>query len=96
VFSKAEAGQLVRVEAGTVVSSTPVVLSSWVPFGLGPSNSNRVGRERIGNTRRGTTFVVRIDRNGEFVAVTQGDEIMMPAGTAVWVQYGDRVRLLPK
>lgn len=96
VFSKAEAGQLVRVEAGTVLSATPVVLSSWVPFGLGPANTSRLGRERISTARRGTSFVVRIDRNGEMLSVTQGDEIGMPVGSAVWVQYGDRVRLLPK
>jgi outer membrane lipoprotein SlyB len=84
-YSRAEAGQLVRVEAGTVVSATPVVLSSWVPFGLGPANVGRLGRERV-----------RVDRNGELLSVTQGDDLGLPVGAPVWIQYGDRIRLLPK
>jgi hypothetical protein len=95
-YSRAEAGQLVRVEAGTVVSATPVVLASWVPFGLGPANVGRLGRERVSTARRGMAFVVRVDRNGELLSVTQGDDLGLPVGAPVWIQYGDRIRLLPK
>lgn len=95
-YSRAEAGQLVRVEAGTIISATPVVLSSWVPFGLGPANVGRLGRERVSTARRGMSFVVRVDRNNEMLSVTQADDIGLPVGTQVWIQYGDRIRLLPK
>jgi hypothetical protein len=89
-ISQGETGVLSRVEAGTIVSITPVTISGLNTPRLFQRKSPR------GVAARGVTLVLRIERNSELVSVTQGDDVGLQAGQTVWVQYGDRVRVIPR
>ena len=43
----------------------------------------------------GITYVVRLDRTGELLSVTQGDDFALGVGARVFVEYADRVRVIP-
>jgi hypothetical protein len=90
-ISPAETGVMARVEAGTIVSTTPVTISGMnrPSFSFGRKRAN-------GNGARGLTIVLRVERNNEMVSVTQGDDVPFKAGDPVWLQYGDRVRVIPR
>jgi hypothetical protein len=90
-ISQGETGVLARVEAGTIVSITPVTIS-----GLNAPRLPILRKRSRGVDARGVTLVLRIERNSELVAVTQGDDVGFQAGQNVWVQYGDRVRVIPR
>jgi outer membrane lipoprotein SlyB len=50
-----------------------------------------------GATRQaGYTYMVRLDRNGEVVSITQADQSPLPPGAQVWVEYGQRARVVPR
>jgi hypothetical protein len=90
-ISQGETGILSRVEAGTIISITPVSIS-----GLNTPRLNILRKRARGADARGVTLVLRIERNNELVSVTQGDDVGFQAGQNVWVQYGDRVRVIPR
>lgn len=46
--------------------------------------------------RSGFAYTVELDRDGDFITITQAGKYPIPNGTPVWVEYGDRVRVIPK
>jgi outer membrane lipoprotein SlyB len=46
--------------------------------------------------RSGFAYTVQLDRDGEYITITQGGEYPIANGTPVWVEYGDRARVIPK
>jgi outer membrane lipoprotein SlyB len=87
VVDKAETGTISRVEAATVVSITNVTIKGERGF--------RSSRQRA-NRSRAVTLVVRVERNSETLALTQGDDVGFSVGQQVWLQFGDRVRIIPR
>lgn len=51
---------------------------------------------RIANKRRGLTYVVKLERTGETLSITQGDDVSIANGGQAWVEFGDRIRLIPR
>ncbi len=50
-----------------------------------------------GATRQsGFTYLVRLERTGEIVTITQADQQPLPPGAQVWVEYGPRARVTPR
>jgi type IV secretory pathway TrbF-like protein len=50
----------------------------------------------ISKKRRGLNYVVKLDRTGETLSITQGDDVLIAKGSQAWVEFGDRIRLIPK
>lgn len=95
-YRRSDVGELTRVEAAVLVSQRWVTLSSWWPFGLGPGGPVRSQGDVVSQQRRGIQYVVRLERTGETLAVTQADDVMIANGAQVWVELGDRVRVFPR
>jgi hypothetical protein len=95
-YSRSDVGQVVQVEACVVLSQRPVVISSWVPFGMGPGANKRTSRDRVSRQRRGIAYVIKLERTGETLSVTQADDVTIPNGAQAWVEFGARVRLSPR
>lgn len=95
-YARGEVGVMARVEQGTVISSRYVTLTSLVPFGSGPGRVDRARGDRLGTKRRGLNLIVRVDRTGETLAVTQADDVFIGPGAGVWIEYGDRIRVSPR
>jgi hypothetical protein len=89
--SQAEMGIITRIEAGTIVSLTPVNVT-----GLTPAKIGFAKRRNKGMAARAVTIVLRVERNNELISVIQGDDVNFQVGQNVWVQYGDRVRVIPR
>jgi hypothetical protein len=51
---------------------------------------------RIGRKRRGITYVVKIEKTGETLALTQPDDVSIANGGAAWVEFGNRLRVVPR
>ena len=51
---------------------------------------------RIDGKRRGLSYVVKLDRTGETLSITQGDDVSIGNGGQAWVEFGDRIRLIPR
>lgn len=97
-FSSGEIGSVGRVEEGVLVSARYVNITGLVPFGLRPFSGSATpspNSRKVSNRRMGITYVVRLDRTGELLSVTQGDDFALGAGAKVFVEYGDRVRVIP-
>ncbi len=45
--------------------------------------------------KTGYSYTIRLDRNGELITVTQGADIVIPEGTPVYIEYGERARIKP-
>ena len=83
-YKRSEVGEVLRAELATVMSQRYVKIKGW-----------RGGNNR--STRRnGINYVVKLDRTGETLSVTQSAEVMMQTGAPVWVEFGDRIRLIPR
>jgi hypothetical protein len=95
-YSRGNVGVEARVEPAVVLSTRYVTLTSAIPFGLGPTRIERGRGERISTTRRGLNIVVRLERTGETYSVVQGDDVYVAPGAQVWLEYGDRVRVIPR
>ncbi len=50
---------------------------------------------KIANKRRGFNYVVKLERTGETLSITQGDDVSIATGGKAWVEFGDRIRLIP-
>lgn len=87
--SKSETGVVSRVEAATILSISSVAIK-------GERARRGFAAQRRANARRGVTLVVRVERNGETLAITQGDDIGLSINQQVWVQFSDRVRVIPR
>lgn len=51
---------------------------------------------RISRKQRGITYVVRIEKTGETLALTQPDDILLANGAQAWVEFGNRLRVVPR
>jgi outer membrane lipoprotein SlyB len=87
IVEKSETGYVSRVEPATVVSITNVTIKGERGFQSKRARANR---------SRAVTLVVRVERNSELVSITQGDDVGFSAGQQVWLQFGDRVRVIPR
>ena len=52
--------------------------------------------ENSATSRHGFAYTVKLDRTGETITITQGGDIPIANGTPVWVEYGERARVVPK
>jgi hypothetical protein len=95
-YARGEAGELTQVEAATVVSQRLVNLSSAWPFGLGVANSALSRQERVSLNRMGVTYVVRLEKTGETLSITQANDVSIANGAPAWVEFGRRVRVYPR
>lgn len=97
-FSSGEIGMVSRVEEGIIINARYVGITGIVPFGLPPFTGSAVpspNSKKVSNRRLGITYVVRLDRTGELLSVTQGDDFALGVGARVFVEYADRVRVIP-
>lgn len=97
-FSSGEIGAVARVEEGTLVGARYVNITGVVPFGIRPFTGSATpspNSRKISNRRMGITYVVKLDRTGELLSVTQGDDFALGPGARVFVEYADRVRVIP-
>ncbi len=83
-YSTRDVGEIIRTEPATVLSQRYVTLKGW-----GSS-------KRRGASRRGINYVIKLDRTGETLSVTQADDVYIAAGAQAWVEFGDRIRLAPR
>lgn len=95
-FHRYEVGAMTRAEPAQVISQQNVELSSYWPYGLGLSKPVRARGERYSQHRRGITYLVKLERTGETISVTQADDVFIPNGGQAWVQFGERIRIFPK
>ncbi|PHR63171.1 MAG: hypothetical protein COA47_00725 [Robiginitomaculum sp.] len=52
--------------------------------------------EKGATQRDGFAYTVQLDRDGEYLTITQGGNVPIANGTPVWVEYGARARVIPK
>lgn len=52
--------------------------------------------EKSATEKSGFAYTVQLDSTGEYITITQGGDYAIPNGTPVWVEYGDRARVVPK
>jgi outer membrane lipoprotein SlyB len=83
-YAPSEVGEVVRAEPATVLSQRYVKVKSW--------RNNRRGSART----NGINYIIKIDRTGETLSVTQSSDVSIATGAAAWVEFGDRIRLAPR
>ena len=79
-----EVGEVIRAEPATVLSQRYVRIKGW---STGGARSSR---------RNGINYIIKIDRTGETLSVTQSSDVVIPAGSPAWVEFGDRIRIAPR
>jgi hypothetical protein len=84
-FRRGEIGEISRVEEGVVLSVRYVNIRGMKP--LFNARRSRAGL--------GITYVVRLDKTGETLSVTQGSDVALGAGARIYVEFGDRIRVIP-
>jgi len=53
--------------------------------------------EKGATEQNGFSYSIRLDRDGEYISITQaGGDYPIANGTPVWIEYGDRARVIPK
>ncbi len=52
--------------------------------------------ENNATERTGFAYTIKLDRDDEIITITQGGDVAIANGTPVWVEYGERARVLPK
>ena len=83
-YSPQDIGEMFRVEPATVLSQRYVKLKNW--------NSSKRGAKNV----RVVNYVIKIDRTGETLSVTQRDDVFIATGAQAWVEFGERIRLAPR
>jgi hypothetical protein len=83
-YSRSELGEITRAESATVLSQRYVKLKNWR------------GGDRRSARRNGINYIIKIDRTGETLSVTQTDDVSIATGASAWVEFGDRIRLAPR
>jgi hypothetical protein len=83
-YSRQDIGELFRAEPATVLSQRYVRLKNW-------KSSNR-GAKNV----RVINYVIKLDRTGETLSVTQRDDVFIATGAQAWVEFGERIRLAPR
>jgi hypothetical protein len=84
-ISRGELGEISRVEEGVVLAARFVNIR-----GAKPILSTKRSRRALG-----INYVVRLDRTAETISVTQKSDVALGAGARVYVEFGDRVRVIP-
>ena len=79
-----EVGEVIRAEPATVLSQRYVKIKGW------RTSDARSSR------RNGINYVIKLDRTGETLSVTQSSDVVIPAGAPAWVEFGNRIRLAPR
>ncbi len=46
--------------------------------------------------RDGFAYTIELERDGEYITITQAGNYPIANGTPVWVEYGERARVIPK
>ena len=83
-YAPHELGEVVRVEPATVLSQRYVNLKNWR------------GKSRGAWRYLGVSYVIKIDRTGETLSITQTNDVAIANGASAWVEFGDRIRLVPR
>jgi hypothetical protein len=83
-YSPRDIGELFRAEPATVLSQRYVKLKNW-------NNSKRGGLDS-----RAVNYIIKLDRTGETLSVTQRDDVFIATGAQAWVEFGERIRLAPR
>ena len=83
-YAPYEFGAITRAEPATVLSQRYVRIKNWR------------GGDRRSARRTGINYIIKIDRTGETLSVTQTDDVSIATGGAAWVEFGDRIRLAPR
>ena len=83
-YSPQDIGELFRVEQATVLSQRYVKLTNW--------KSPKRGAKNV----RVVNYVIKLDRTGETLSVTQRDDVFIATGSQAWVEFGERIRLAPR
>ena len=52
--------------------------------------------EKGATTKPGFRYTVRLARTDELITIVQGGDVAMANGTPVYVQYGERARVIPR
>lgn len=52
--------------------------------------------EEGSSEQTGVEYTIQLDRNDQLITIAQGDDVVMPNGTLVFVQYGQRARVVPQ
>jgi outer membrane lipoprotein SlyB len=52
--------------------------------------------DRSANNRPGFAYTVRLKKTDEVVTITQGGDVAIANGTPVFIEYGQRVRVIPQ
>jgi outer membrane lipoprotein SlyB len=50
---------------------------------------------KMGNKQAGYEYKIRLAKNDEIVSIVQGGDVAMPNGTDVFIEYGERARVVP-
>jgi outer membrane murein-binding lipoprotein Lpp len=83
-YAKSEMGEIMRAEAATILSQRFVTITN---FRGAKSKSAR---------RNGVNYIIKIDRTGETLSITQSSDVTIATGGAAWVEFGDKIRLSPR
>jgi hypothetical protein len=83
-YAPRELGDATRAESATVLSQRYVKIRNW------NGTSNRSARANAIN------YIIKLDRTGETLSVTQTNDVAIATGAAAWVEFGDKIRLLPR
>jgi outer membrane lipoprotein SlyB len=83
-YRASEVGEVIRAEPATVLSLRYVKIKG---LSTGGARSSR---------RNGINYIIKIDRTGETLSVTQSSDVVIPAGSPAWVEFGDRIRIAPR
>jgi hypothetical protein len=83
-YRRHEVGEVIRAEPAIVLSQRYVQIKG---LRIGDSRSAR---------RNGVNYIIKIDRTGETLSVTQSSDVVIPSGSPAWVEFGDRIRLAPR
>lgn len=46
--------------------------------------------------QNGYEYKIRLDKNDEIISIVQGGDVALPNGTPIFIEYGDRARVVPQ
>ncbi len=46
--------------------------------------------------QQGFEYKIRLDKNDEIISITQGGDVALPNGTPIFIEYGNRARVVPQ
>jgi len=51
---------------------------------------------KAGGKQRGYEYKIRLDKNDEIISIAQGGDVALPNGTPIFIEYGNRARVVPQ